>query len=393
MPVSSGAGLRVLMATSVTRTHHFTMTPFGRAAFAAGHQVRFAAPPGLVDTVARTGLPVTPVGPDLTPEAATARIAARAAAEGGRFDGKLIFCEIADAMTDDLLALAGRWRPDVVVWDTGTFAGAVVAASVGARSVRFLWGADILKRGLPLAERMPDGFWALFDRVGAPRPDDTDWLTIDPSPPSLRLPTADEVHAVRYLPYGMHGDIPRWLYEPPPRPRICLTFGMTVSMRTGDQFEIYRQVITDLLDVLQDLDAELVIAMPPDELSGIRLPERVRAVGVFPLPTLLSTCSLLIHHGGTGSALTGGLLGVPQLLIPQLVDNRFYANSFLPSGAVRCLPADEVEPDGLHRDITDLLGDPAIRLAAGRVRAEMLAQPLPGVVVDQVLAPLAAASH
>ncbi|GAA0639166.1 DUF1205 domain-containing protein [Kutzneria viridogrisea] len=384
---------RVLLATSVTTTHHHSMAPFGRAAFAAGHQVRFAAPPGLVDAVARTGLPVHPVGPDLPTEVVVERAVQRAAAQGRPFDGKLIFCDVAEAMTEDLLALAEQWRPDVVVWDTGTFAGAVVAAKLGVRSIRFLWGADILKRGRPLAERMPAEFWSLFDRVGAPRPADSDWVTIDPAPPSLRLPTTDELHPVRYVPYGVHGEIPRWLCEPPPQPRICLTFGMTVNGQMGEQFAIYRQVITSLVDMLAELDAELVIAMPPDQLAGIQLPDRVRAVGTFPLPMLLSTCSLLIHHGGMGSALTAGLLGVPQLLIPQLPDNRFYANSFVPTGAVRCVPADEITPAGLRRDVTDLLGDPAFRAAADRVRTEMLAQPLPNTVVDKLLAPLSTASR
>jgi glycosyltransferase len=377
------------MVTSVTTTHHFTMAPFGRAAFAAGHPVRFAAPPGLVAAVAHTGLPVTPVGPDLSAEV----VAERVATEHGRMDGKLVFCEIADAMTDDLLALAREWRPEVVVWDTGTLAGAVVAAATGARSIRFLWGADIVKRGLPLAERMPARFWSLFDRVGAPRPADTDWLTIDPLPPSLRLPTVDDVRPVRYVPYGVHGDLPGWLREPTPRPRICLTLGSTVNGLMGESFAIYRQLTASVVDMLDELDAELVIAMPPEQVAGIALPERVRAVGAFPLPMLLSSCSLLIHHGGMGSALTAGLLGVPQLLVPQLADNRFYANSFVPTGAVRRVPADEVTPDGLRRDIAELLGDPAFRAAAARVRTEMLAQPLPNSVVAQVLAPVTAASR
>ncbi len=49
-------------------------------------------------------------------------------------------------MVDDLVEFAGRWRPDLVIWDALTFAGPVVALSCGAAHARLLFGMDYISR-------------------------------------------------------------------------------------------------------------------------------------------------------------------------------------------------------------------------------------------------------
>ncbi|MBD2830400.1 hypothetical protein ID875_27370 [Streptomyces globisporus] len=43
---------------------------------------------------------------------------------------------------DDLVALARRWRPDLVLWDPLCVPAAVAAEVTGAAHARFLWGQD-----------------------------------------------------------------------------------------------------------------------------------------------------------------------------------------------------------------------------------------------------------
>ncbi|MEU9638083.1 hypothetical protein AB0D80_27435 [Streptomyces tendae] len=52
------------------------------------------------------------------------------------------------SMVDDLVEFAGRWRPDLVIWDALAlaFAGPVVALSCGAAHARLLFGMDYISR-------------------------------------------------------------------------------------------------------------------------------------------------------------------------------------------------------------------------------------------------------
>jgi UDP:flavonoid glycosyltransferase YjiC (YdhE family) len=287
---------------------------------------------------------------------------------------------VAEQMADGLLELARSWRPDVVVWDPATLAAPLAAEAVGARSVRYLWGLDMIGRGTTLVERLPARFRELYDRYGVTLSDDPDWWTFDPSPPSVWPVTTGARHPVRYIPFSPNGEPPAWLFAPATRPRVCLTFGSGITVK---------EFVADggfgnspIVRAVTDLDVEVVLAVSPADRAALgSLPDSVRTVSDCPLSTLLPTCAAVVHHGGNGTLLTAALLGVPQVVLSYLPDLRFSAEAFAGSGAVAHLPADQVSYGSVHDAVSRALTDPAVRSAAGELRQEMLAQPLPGALL------------
>lgn len=57
--------MRVLLVPLAASPHFFVQVPLVWALRAAGHEVRVASQPDLMDTVTAAGLPATPVGPRL----------------------------------------------------------------------------------------------------------------------------------------------------------------------------------------------------------------------------------------------------------------------------------------------------------------------------------------
>jgi len=376
--------MRVLLATSCLASHHHAMTPFGWAAASAGHEVRLATTPDLVAAAARTGLPVVPVGPAVD-FPALHRELLRAAREGGaRYDPKSVFCAVADTMAEGLLAFARGWRPDLVVWDPGTLAAPLAAAAVGARSVRFLWGVDMLGRGATPSANLPEAFAALHRRFGLEAPEDPDWWTLDPTPRATWPALAGRRSTVRYIPYSPSGEPPGWVFEAAPRPRVLVTFGAGITAR---------ELVSDgaladspVLRGLADLDVEVVLAVAAEDRAGLGpLPPAVRVVTDCPLTALLPGCAAVVHHGGNGTLLTAARYGVPQLILSAMPDLHFSARQFVPTGAVSHLMPEEVTRARVREELGRCLADPGRRRAAEVLRAEMLAQPLPGSRLAEII--------
>lgn len=56
--------MRILFATYSEKTHFLSMVPLAWALRSAGHDVRVASQPELVDVITTAGLPAVPVGED-----------------------------------------------------------------------------------------------------------------------------------------------------------------------------------------------------------------------------------------------------------------------------------------------------------------------------------------
>jgi UDP:flavonoid glycosyltransferase YjiC (YdhE family) len=126
--------MRVLFTSWAWRSHYFPSVPLGWAFSAAGHEVRVASQPALENTIVESGLPAVVVGRDHD---------LRAGIEPANGELQQVLRNLAtmlsnanEPMVDDLVRFARRWRPDLVVWDPMTFAGALAAKSIGAPDQR-----------------------------------------------------------------------------------------------------------------------------------------------------------------------------------------------------------------------------------------------------------------
>ncbi|GAB2453283.1 DUF1205 domain-containing protein [Streptosporangium sandarakinum] len=382
--------MRVLVTCWAWSSHYLPLVPLVQALRAAGHEVCVASQDSMAGVVTGSGAAFVAAGPDvdhaelrarhmrgLSHDRVPAAPPPGAEAAGHWRSGQRekvarvfgAFAARADLMVDDTLRFARHWRPDLVVFEPTSYAGPLVAALLGVPAVRHIHGVDMTYQArdivpevlAPTAARLGlDGCAVLGD------------LTVDPCPPSMQIPAEVERATVGYVPYNGRAVLPRWLWEPPDRPRIALTWGATTTSVGGAKSFLPPRVVA----ALAGADAEIVVAVGRDDLERLGpVPDGVRAVTGVALHQLLPTCSALIHQGGFGSTLTGVHHGVPQLVLPQLPDQVFGAARLAATGAGTVLAPEEADAGALRAAVADLLGSAERRRAVARLRAEMNAQP------------------
>jgi vancomycin aglycone glucosyltransferase len=55
------------------------------------------------------------------------------------------------------------------------------------------------------------------------------------------------------------------------------------------------------------------------------LPENVLPIGAVPHPALFPRCAAVVHHGGAGTTTTAARAGVPQVVVPHVLDQFYWA--------------------------------------------------------------------
>ncbi|MFJ6944287.1 activator-dependent family glycosyltransferase [Streptomyces wuyuanensis] len=429
--------MRVMFTTFAAKSHLHIQIPLAWALRSAGHDVCVASQPDLVEYITHTGLTAVGVGENLDLDVQMAGANRRrdrteevagdpdflthADLSGldpdrhtypylrGAFElmaGHVYPALSSDAMIGDLVDFARHWKPDLVVWDTHTFAGAIAATVTGAAHARLLFGADLLAHSrrtflrerdlLPAAERsdpLADWLGGILDRYDRPFTEEvvTGRWAVDPVPASMRLPSDQHHVPVRYVPYNGPSVLPDWLSEPVERPRVCLTLGWSGRDVLGAD----RASVGELLDAVAEVDAEVVATLSAAQLdrSG-KVPDNVRVTDFVPLDALLPTCSAVIHQGGAGTFQTAQLHGVPQIIVPDLLWDYGYKMRHVEStgSGLAVHDVDGFTAEQLRSMLVRLLVEPSFARNAAVVRREMLGMPAPRDVVP-VLERLTAEYH
>ncbi len=283
----------------------------------------------------------------------------------------------AEVMAGDLVRFARSWRPDLVIFEPTAFAGPLVARVLGVPAVRHLWNTDFTA-GLSFLEDRLLG--RLAGRLGVSSIGILGDLTLDPCPPGM--PNTGEMRRqpIRYVPYNGTAVLPGWLQAPPPRRRVCVTWGTSLSSYGGPGRIGH---VPRVVHGLAGLDVDVVVAVLESQRAMFgRLPGNVISIGPVPLHLLLTSCDAVIHQGGAGALMTALVCGVPQLVVPTMPDQVFDAEQVQAAGAGRYLPGGEnVTQDEVASQMSLLLGDPGYRAAARRLQAQALAMPSPAEVV------------
>jgi UDP:flavonoid glycosyltransferase YjiC (YdhE family) len=401
--------MRILFVPLSGPSHFYPQVPLAWAARTAGHEVRVAAQPSIVDVVTRSGLTAVEAGRgydfghhsgDL-PQAAQRQLgrlpssieAVRAAAAklppevrermtAAKWAPQV---QATDAMAADLLPFARWWRPDLVVTDSAALVGPLVSESLGVPLVRHLFGPYIgvhvgaPGRGLPV-EEWPDSVRQLYERFDVEVRADYAVRTVDPCPASMQVPGVPNRLPMQYVPYNDSAPHQEWISAAASRPRVCVTLG-TVTERSvpGSTQTLVQTIVGGLVG----FGVEIVLAVKPDaggELGA--LPDGVRVVSDLPLQLIMSGCAAIVHHGGAGSIMTAAYYGVPQVGVTQVPDTTFLSEQMATTGAGLSLRADETDVDGIKSAVSSVLTDHAVHEAAARLRAEIRAQPRPAELVS-----------
>jgi len=416
--------VRVLVVPFPWKAHVFNLVPLAWSLRTAGHEVRVACWPNLLDVVTSAGLTAVAVGPGETPEVRRQRdrrqtseraAAAKRAPRQGldplfdirpdreRLDWEQacrVFDDLVlpqarrsnDSMMDDLVAAARAWRPDLVLWGAKAFAGAVAAEAVGAAHARVLYSVDVYTRmrqdflharAQQPPERRTDAMrdwlsgWAR--RYGVAFCEDlvNGQFTVAPLPEAFRPDPGPTVLPVQFVPYNGPAVVPGWLAGPPPAPRVLMTFGDSVDDRPT-RLPLPVEGIQGILGSVAGLEMELVLAVPPEVRQELReVPANTRLVESVPLAEVLPTCSAVVHHGGTWSFGCALRHGVPQLLISRAFDAPLKFRCLRAAGAGLAMTPAQADGPAVRAALVRLLHDADLRANAVRLREQMLALPAP----------------
>ncbi|WP_240506397.1 nucleotide disphospho-sugar-binding domain-containing protein [Thermoactinospora rubra] len=393
-----------------TRTHVYSMAPVGWALRAAGHEVRYVGPrnPAEIEPFLETGLESMWFGADLD-------IARERKLGSEAMDGPYKLSESRperytedyvrsvyhtwagvfrwtspDRLLEELLQFARQWRPDLVVWDPMMYAGPLVAHAVGAAHVRMLYAADQTARisfqYQELGEPDPVVAWMAdwLGRHGCTFDDSLRFgmATIDPSPSYIRYDLDVDYIPVRFVPVNRPLPIPRWVVEPPSRPRVLLTLGVSNRQVHGRE----EASVAALLEGLRPLDVEVIATLSADQLAGVgRVPDNVRAVDFVPMNEALATCSAIVHQGGGATIGNAVINGVPQLIVPGTTwSERASALAQEKRGNGLLLDLEDVTPEAVRDRVERLICEPSFARCAAEVQQEMLATPTLSEIVPDL---------
>lgn len=380
--------MRVLL-TCVPQTGHVTpVLPLAEAFLRRGDEVVVASGADVAEVVRSRGLAFREAGPPF--EAWFGGLLARTRGQPGdglppdrieRYFVPRLFGEVGAAlMLDDLLAAARETRPDLLVFDSVSFAGPMVAAAEGVPGVCHAVGM------LPhpdVVELSADAVSPMWRQLGLDAPRDAGLhagTTVAIAPPTLDPPAAavPRLQPLRPVPLPA-ADAPRaGVLDGLAGPVVYVTLG-TFSNDAG----LFRV----LLEGLRDLPVGVVVTVgrdvDPADLG--ELPANVRAERFVPQAELLPRCALVVHHAGAGTAFGVLAHGLPSVVLPQSADNFVIGQRIADAGAAVSLMPGQVSAAGVREAVQHVFADDSFRRAAEGLAREIAAMPGP----DEVAAILA----
>ncbi|QKW32554.1 DUF1205 domain-containing protein (plasmid) [Nocardiopsis flavescens] len=394
--------MRVLFTAWGWPTHFQPGVPLAWAFQAAGHDVLVASQPSLAAAATEAGLTMAPVGGEVDVDTLRTNPILREVRDTLRDpmvcymrEGELPqgerdkwlamhthFGLVAEAMVDDLVALAAAWRPDLIVWEQTTLAGAVTARVHKIPDVRLVISPDVLGDRPEAIERQTRSHDVsrLFERFGVLDGHNQARWTLDQCPPSLRLPSATHRMPMRYTPYAGGALVPDWVHTQPERPRVCLSAGLTTAGFAAQE----TVSLPELLEYVRELDVEVIMPGAAREFPQLaeQTPPNVRVLDYVPLSLILPSCAAIVHHGGGGTMLTAASHGVPQVVLPQILDQGINAHQITRTGAGLTVSRDQASARSVRETLDQLLSNTAFQEAADRVAQENHHQPTAAAVVD-----------
>jgi UDP:flavonoid glycosyltransferase YjiC (YdhE family) len=382
--------VRILFSTTANDGHFGPLLPFARAAVAAGHEVRVAAPSSYAGALGRAGLEHAPFA-DAPPELIgpiMAGLASLPFEEADRVVIREVFARVdAQAGLPALLETVELWRPDVVVRESaelGSLAAAErygvphVHACIGMHEVDSTFAAAI---GDPL-EELERLAGVSAGRLAEALAEETVLSLV----PEMLDHAAGEVPEAAYAYHRFHEPLvppdeprsPDW--GDPDRPLVYVTFGSVAG-----SIPVFAGVFREALDALADLDASILMtvgrAVDPEGLGP--LPDNATVVQWLPQDAVLAHAAAMLGHGGFGTTMGALAAGVPQVVAPLFsFDQKVNGEHVAAVGAGLTAGAGPGSVSRAAAELPGLLAESSYVAGARRVAAALRDLPPPSVAVS-----------
>ena len=288
----------------------------------------------------------------------------------------------AASMLIDLMPAAQAWSPTLLVCDAAEFAGPIAAAALAIPNVNHAFGSLVPPARVAAASAQVAPLWTAHGLEPRPYGGCYDNLYLDIYPPSLQPAARPHVPATQYLrpeTFATGGDeqLPEWVTAAAATPLVYVTFGTVFRNDTA---------LSTIVEAVRKLPVRVVVTVGPhgDPASLGPQPGNVHVARYIPQSQLLSHCSVVVSHAGSGTFLAALSAEIPQLCIPQAADQFLNAAACDGSGTGLSLQPGSVSVDQVDDAVSRLLSDPAVRDAAARVSREIAAMPSAHAVADRL---------
>lgn len=160
----------------------------------------------------------------------------------------------------------------------------------------------------------------------------------------------------------MPPELERFLADGPPP--IVFTLGTSAIWVAHDFFQ-------QSIEAASRLGQRAVLLIGDERNRLPSLPENMIAVNYAPYQSLLPRASVVVHHGGVGTASQGLLAGVPTLIVPFAFDQSDNAEHARRTGTSRTLYRKNYRVSRVERELSELLERPEYRQRAAEVSRQL----------------------
>jgi UDP:flavonoid glycosyltransferase YjiC (YdhE family) len=381
--------MRALFTVQPSVGHLHPLIPVANALSDAGHEVAVCSSSSFRSEVEAFGLEHLGAGLDWhTSDRSTWKAFPPMPPPGPEF-AKFVVTMFADItarhMVPDLLAIAGGWKPDLVIREGMEYGGCIVAECLGIPH------ASIAGNGFAAVDSpQVDYFPGNRRMVAAPlaRHREEFGLPPDPevempfrflhlcfTPPSwdgTSVPRPQNAHFLRHTSTVAPGArVPDWASDLPDRPTVLVSLGTVFNTHPG--------VLEAIIDGLRDEPVNLIVSIGRDRDAddfGAQ-PANVRLEHYMPQPLLLPRCSVFVNHGGFNGVKEALSEAVPMVVVPITADQPYCAERCAALGVARVVDAGNRTAEWIRASVLDVLQDPGYARKASEFRAEM--DRLPGL--------------
>ncbi len=338
-----------------------------RALEARGHEVAWVGHPGKVR-------PLLPAGARLFALAETVqadhaqRVRDQAASTRGAAALKFLWEDflipLARSMRPGIDAAVTEYSPDVMCVDQQAVAGGLVARARGvpwATLATTSAGISDPLGGLPQVKRWFEDLIGELERdAGLPRAGELSPHLVLAFTTSALVPGDFPAH------YRLVGPSIADRPEPTPFPfdqlqRPCVLVSMgTVNAEASGRF----YAVT--VDALADQPYQVILVAPPELVP--RVPANFLVRAYVPQLALLARVDAVVCHGGHNTTCEALAHGLPLVIAPIKDDQPVVADQVVAAGAGLRVKFGRVQAAELREAVARVLGEPALRAGAARVR-------------------------
>jgi UDP:flavonoid glycosyltransferase YjiC (YdhE family) len=343
-----------------------------------GHDVLFATAPCFCDRIRQCGFVARPAGmnwssQDLSetwPEFSEVPLAKR----NVWINENLWADRIPRRMLPDVLDIAERWRPDVILSGRAEIAGSSAGELLGIPYVTVSAGrvialSDFLRQtkiarekfrsdiGLPPdpnGSRLYHFLYLNFIPSAFLPPDTQTWPTRHHFRPTIFDEKEEE-------------STPSWIRRLPPRSVIYVSFGANQGKNLSHVFQI-------VIEAIRSYGLEVVVTVgyggQPDAID--QSSPNVHVLKYIPQRVILERAALVICHGGINTVLGAINYEVPLVLIPtEQSDQEWNAERCQSLGIGLALDPATTDTHGIRAAVWTVLNDESYRKATEEFRASM----------------------